>query len=190
MEKTVVTISIWQKPSVHIISLHWFLIAVALMCWEACPACPLLILTDSCRNIHAAAYTATLRQTYRVLFHPPPHTSCLMLHRQELANYIWAGSCSINCSPHIYHYTQPVFFMESPAVLWHEKDTSVRIDNVQWHLEVMPDSSPPTGSVFVIELLYYLAPLRFLKRKWLSVNSAADSNNRLVKRQPAFCPYT
>lgn len=68
MEKTVVAISIWQKLWEHIIIWHYFLTAVALICWEACPDCPLPILMEPCVNILAAACTATLRTIYRLSF--------------------------------------------------------------------------------------------------------------------------
>lgn len=58
----------WQfqfgRNSEHIVIWHEFLIATALMCWEACPDCPLLILMDLWVDVHAVACSATMRLTH------------------------------------------------------------------------------------------------------------------------------
>lgn len=93
MEKTVVTISIWQKPCEHIVSWHEFLIAVAPICWEACPDHSLLILTFLCKY-HAVAYTATLRLKHKLPASCVAHMVLLISYGREV---------SVLSEPHVYH---------------------------------------------------------------------------------------
>lgn len=152
MEKTVVTISIWQKTCVHIISWHRFLIAVTLMCWEACPDCPFThtdgaLCKHPCCSLHCHLEADTQLFSFILL-----HASCLTLHRQELANYVWAGSCSI---------IRTTCLALHPAI-WYSPWTLLQTWKAhkcpEWQFaltsKVVPTQVKPPGVYFVIELLY------------------------------------
>lgn len=161
MEKSMVTISIWLKPCVHITSWHWFVIVVELICW-ACPDCPLLMLPDACVNSHAVAYTATLRQTYSL---HTLHESCLMLNRQELANYVWAGSCCVFL--HHMFSTSPsclVFDVLCCVAAWKKTQESRLTTDRQPSVSLTP-VMPPGG----VLLWSYCIILHLVKYKWLCI---------------------
>lgn len=143
---TVVTVSIWQKPFVHLISWHWFLISVALMCWEACPDCPLLILTDPCCKYPCCSLHCHLEADLWVF----------ILHR-----YVWAGHFCIICTACLALHAAVWY---STWNLWQWCGMKMtQVSRMIICTETEPDPSQASRSVFCYRMTVLPCTLRFLK---------------------------
>lgn len=154
--RTVVTIWIWQNPFPHLISWHWSLIAVALMCWQACPECPLPTRKGlRCRypipqpTVPPRGWLACSPSRY--------FTSPLDVARAGRYKMTHGQEASVRSAAHVCHYSRPFGIppgiSRSRAAWKWDKVSSVH--DQPWQ-HTWPQSSLQECFFFLLWLSYYI----------------------------------